>query len=169
MAREILEKVTMKCPICRETHEIEVVQEVKSTYLKGELAVCLLREHYCSNAYDTFETEEDKVLNEASMKDAVRKSRGLLTASEIVAIRKQYGASQSGLAMLLGWGDRTIARYESSLIQDRGNNIVLKKIAKDPEWFLELLEDAKDKIPESKYRKMKKSAEKLLKEKAAEE
>ena len=41
--------------------------------------------------------------------------------------------------MLLGWGGKTITRYESHQVQDKAHDTILKKIDQDPEWFLSLL------------------------------
>lgn len=51
-----------------------------------------------------------------------------------------------GLCTLLGWGGKTVTRYESHQVQDKTHDSILKKIDQDPEWFLSLLEDVKDKI-----------------------
>ena len=75
------------------------------------------------------------------LKDAYRKSEGLLTSSDISAIRAKFGISQSDLCILLGWGRKTITRYESHQVQDKAHDTILKKIDQDPEWFLLPAED----------------------------
>lgn len=77
------------------------------------------------------------------MKNTYRKKEGFLTSSDIRNIREKYGISQSDLCMLLGWGGKTITRYESHQVQDKAHDTILKKIDQDPEWFLSLLNDAK--------------------------
>ena len=52
----------------------------------------------------------------------------------------------------------TITRYESHQVQDRAHDMILKKIDQDPEWFLELLEESKEKIQPSSYDNYKKKA-----------
>ena len=56
---------------------------------------------------------------------------------------------------MLGWGGKTITRYESHQVQDKAHNTILKKIDQDPEWFLTLLDDAKRDLSESAYEKYK--------------
>ena len=65
--------------------------------------------------------------NDMRLKDAYRESEGLLTSAEIVAIRKQYGITQKDLCILLGWGSKTITRYESHQVQDRAHDTILKR------------------------------------------
>ena len=81
--------------------------------------------------------------NDIRLKDAYRKKEGLLTSAQIGEIRAKYGISQSDLCLLLGWGSKTITRYESHQVQDKAHDTILKKIDQDPEWFLSLLNGAK--------------------------
>lgn len=98
------------------------------------------------------------------MKDTYRKKEGFLTSSDIRNIREKYGISQSDLCMLLGWGGKTITRYESHQVQDKAHDTILKKIDQDPEWFLSLLNDAKDNISSEAYRKYLETATTLYEE-----
>ena len=84
---------------------------------------------------------DEKLLqeNDIRLKDAYREAENLLTSSEIIAIRTKYGISQIDLCTLLGWGAKTITRYESHQVQDRAHDTILKKLDQDPEWFLSLL------------------------------
>ncbi|WP_244094668.1 type II TA system antitoxin MqsA family protein [Dorea formicigenerans] len=98
------------------------------------------------------------------MKDTYRKKEGFLTSSDIRNIREKYGISQSDLCMLLGWGGKTITRYESHQVQDKAHDTILKKIDQDLEWFLSLLNDAKDNISSEAYRKYLETATTLYEE-----
>jgi DNA-binding transcriptional regulator YiaG len=91
--------------------------------------------------------------NDVRLKDAYRKAVGLLTSAEIIGIRSMYGISQSDLCILLGWGGKTITRYESHQVQDKAHDTILKKLEQDPEWFLSLLNAAKDNLSEESYQK----------------
>jgi hypothetical protein len=64
-----------------------------------------------------------------------------------------YGISQSDLCILLGWGGKTITRYESHQVQDKAHDTILKKLEQDPEWFLSLLNDAKEYLSTESYQK----------------
>ena len=78
------------------------------------------------------------------MKNAYREKMGLLTSHQIAAIRTKYGISQSDLYLLLGWGGKTITRYESHQVQDVAHDTILRKLDSDPEWFLQLLQARKE-------------------------
>ena len=64
-----------------------------------------------------------------------------------------YGISQSDLCLLLGWGAKTITRYESHQVQDVAHDTILRKLKSDPEWFLDLLEAAKAQLPMASFKK----------------
>lgn len=95
------------------------------------------------------------------MKNAYRKANGLLTTDEIIAVRARYGISQSDFCLLLGWGGKTITRYESHQVQDNAHDTILRKLDDDPEWFLELLKSAKDSLSPASYDKYQKAAMQL--------
>lgn len=56
---------------------------------------------------------------------------------EIKQIRLQYGITQVGFSKILGFGDKTIARYENGALQDTApNNLIL--LMKDEKNFIKL-------------------------------
>ena len=55
--------------------------------------------------------------------------------------------------LLLGWGGKTITRYESHQVQDIAHDTILRKLAADPEWFLQLLKAKKESLPSASYEK----------------
>jgi len=77
--------------------------------------------------------------------DIYRKTHGLLHPNEIKDIREKYGLSQVAFAKILGFGEKTIARYENGSIQDEApNNLLL--LVKNPESFMELFQRNKCKL-----------------------
>ena len=62
-------------------------------------------------------------------KKAYKKYRtihNLLNPEEIKSIREKYDLSQNEFSNLLGWGEKTICRYENGAIQDNVHNDLLK-------------------------------------------
>ena len=108
---------------------------------------------YCDLAEELYANESQLRVNNMAMKDAYRKKLGLLTSKAIMAIRSQYNISQSDFSVLLGWGQKTITRYETYQVQDKAHDSILKKIEVDPEWFLSLLENSKEYLSEEAYKK----------------
>ena len=130
------------CECCMEEHIVQRVRTMDSTVFKNIDIDFLAEYYYCDHAQETFEDEDMMSANDISMKNAYRKKTGLLTTDEIVSIRGKYGISQSDLCLLLGWGGKTIARYEGHQVQDHAHDTILRKLNADPEWFLSLLKSA---------------------------
>ena len=156
---EIIQKVHMDCPICDKTHEVEERKRSVTITLKGEKVTYEERYYYCTNADEEeneFETGAMTNENLLNARNAYRVKHGLLTSSEIVEIRENYGLSQVDLARLLGWGEATISRYESKAIQDEAYDNMLRLIKNNPLQALDYL-----KKNGSKFSDMKRTALKI--------
>lgn len=149
------------CACCMEEHEVKTVQVQEDNIYKTVHVNYLAEYMYCDVADEFYSTEEQIKSNDICMKDAYRKACGLLTSGEICGIRAIYGISQSDLCTLLGWGGKTITRYESHQVQDKAHDTILKKLAQDPEWFIRLLTEARGTISAESYKKYMETASSL--------
>lgn len=139
---KLIRKITMECPLCDKSHAIEERMRIAKTIIKGEEVSYEERYYLCSNSHEdenefaTGKMESENLLN---ARNAYRKAHGLLTSHDIVSIRDKYGLSQVDLAIMLGWGEATISRYESKSIQDDAYDNMLRIISYYPYIALELL------------------------------
>lgn len=141
------------CACCMEEHEVKTVLVEETAAFKNTEVAYDAFYLYCDAAEELYMDERQLQENDARLKDAYRKAEGLLTSAEISGIRGKYGISQSDLSVLLGWGRKTVTRYESHQVQDKAHDTILKKLAQDPEWFLSLLNDARDNLTEAAYQR----------------
>lgn len=162
MNSKILNRKRMLCLSCMEDHEVDIVSRMDRSILKGVSVEFSAEYYYCDRTDEYYADEMQICANDISMKDAYRKKQGLLTSKDICAIRGKYGISQSDLCILLGWGKKTITRYEGHQVQDIAHDTILKKLGDDPEWFLTLLEMVKDSFASSSYTKYRTKAIKLF-------
>lgn len=149
----LIRKVHMNCPLCDKMHEIEERKRTTSITIKGEEVFYEERFYFCANADEDeneFETATMTNENLLNARNAYRVKMGLLTSTEIVALRESYGLSQVDLAKLLGWGEATISRYESKAIQDEAYDTMLRLIKDNPLQALEFLKKNADKFTMSK-------------------
>lgn len=153
MDMKIINSEKRLCACCMEEHEVKTVLVQEEATFKNVKVSYEASYLYCEAAEEFYMNEQQIQENNLRLKEAYRKEEGLLTASEIVAIRAKYGISQSDLCILLGWGGKTITRYEGYQVQDRAHDTILKKLDRDSEWFLSLLNDAKDKLTTESYQK----------------
>jgi putative zinc finger/helix-turn-helix YgiT family protein len=136
-----------------EEHEVKTVLVKEQATFKNVKVNYEASYLYCDEAEELYMDEQLMQENDVRLKDAYRKTEGLLTSAEIIGIRAMYGISQSDLCILLGWGGKTITRYESHQVQDKAHDTILKKLEQDPEWFLSLLNDAKEHLSTESYQK----------------
>ncbi len=146
------------CTCCMEVHEVKTVITRDIATFKEQKVEYDAEYMYCDIAGELYADERQMLENDIRLKDAYRREEGLLTASDITDIRGKYGITQSDLCSLLGWGGKTITRYESHQVQDRAHDTILKKLDSDPEWFISLLNGAKETIAEDAYRRYLKYA-----------
>ena len=141
------------CTCCMEEHDVKTVRVRETNTFKGVPVEYDAEYFYCDRADETYADEQQISQNDIAMKNAYRAHEGLLTSDQITAIRARYGISQSDLCLLLGWGAKTITRYESHQVQDIAHDTILRKLDADPEWFLKLLQAAKGSLSPASYSK----------------
>lgn len=153
MDMKILKSEKKLCTCCMEEHEVKTVLLLENAIFKNVNVDYEASYLYCDAAKEFYMDEQQIQENDIRLKDAYRRKEGLLTSSEICSIRAKYGISQSDLCLLLGWGGKTITRYEGHQVQDKAHDTILRKIDEDSEWFLALLSDAKENLTAESYQK----------------
>ncbi len=153
MKMKILSIEKRFCTSCMEEHDVKRVEIQEENIFKSEYIVYPAEYYYC-DIDDEYYAEDAMISrNGLALRNAYRQKMGLLTTDQIIAIRGKYGVSQSDLCIILGWGEKTITRYEGFQVQDAAHDSILRKLDNDPEWFLSLLEKSKDKIHPASYDK----------------
>lgn len=164
MNMKIIKSEKKLCSCCMEEHEVKTVLIKEQVTFKNRQVEYEASYLFCDLAGELYMDERQMKDNDIRLKDAYRKNVGLLTSVEISGIRAKYGISQRDLCVLLGWGGKTITRYESHQVQDKAHDTILKKINQDPEWFLSLLNDARVNLSAESYRKYLEAATDLYEE-----
>jgi putative zinc finger/helix-turn-helix YgiT family protein len=144
-----------------EEHDVSIVQVDETNVFKDVSVDYVAEYYYCERSEELYMDEKMMSLNDIKMKDAYRKKTNLLTSQEISGIRAKYGISQSDLCTIMGWGGKTITRYESHQVQDKAHDTILKKIDRDPEWYMELLVESKEVFSIETYKRYYNIATKL--------
>lgn len=164
MTDTIIKREHTLCICCMEEHDVLTVETMEKNIFKGVEVNYKATYNFCDKANEYFETEDQITANDIAMKNAYRKKKNLLTSDEICNIRAKYGISQSDLCLLLSWGAKTITRYETHQVQDNAHDTILKKINSDPDWFITLLNENKDKLSDTSYKKYLETATNLFEE-----
>ena len=149
----LIEKVMMECPMCDETHLVEKRTRTSKVNIKGETIEYLETYYRCTEDEESFAFIPAKLMDENlfAARNAYRVAHGLLTSQEIVQLRKKFGLTQKELALLLGWGEITITRYETKQIQNETHDSMLKAVRKNALEARKLLERNKDSFEVNRY------------------
>lgn len=154
------ELVDMQCPVCDHEHSVEKRRRNTQAIIKGETVDYEETYYTCPQGEpDENEFVPAAFLDENLLKarDSYRSKKGLLTSREISEIRGYYDLTQGDFSALLGWGEVTINRYESKLIQDETYDNIMRMVQRDPLFALECLERHREKFSESKYNFIRKN------------
>lgn len=150
------------CPICGEGHVTSHIEMVESEY-KGETR--MLPSHYqlCDTCHSDFAGAGEGRLNKRAIM-AFRKSvDGLLTGSEILALRKRYGMTQDQAARLFGGGPVAFSKYENDdVAQSESMDSLLRLVRRSEAAFWELVEE-KGMLVELVPAKKPESSQKIIK------
>ena len=165
MRNEVKRMVLVECPVCGKKHEVEELTDMAETIIKGDLVKYSESFFRCANAKDgenEFEYGAMVNRNLLNARNAYRQIHGLLTSDEIIGIRKAYGLSQVELAKLLGWGEATVARYESKAIQDDAYDAMLRLVKDDPMMALGFLKKNEDKFDAARFVEIRENIKKNI-------
>ena len=120
------------CEECGKDVEAKIISRKEIYEVCGETVEVDAQMLVCKECGEEFFCEE---LDNATLVNAYneyRRRHKLLFPDEIKKIREQYGFSQRSFARFLGWGDKTVHRYENGSVQDRAHNSLLLFL-RDPE------------------------------------
>ncbi len=146
------------CEHCNAMADYEVRTVPESYPVYGEQTEIQASVAVCKNCGKVIFNEELDSANLLLAYDAYRKKHKLLSPTEIIAIREQYGLSQRSFAKLLDWGDKTIRRYESGSLQSKAHNSLLLFL-RNPENMEAFLAQNEVCLEEKQLRKLR---EKLI-------
>ena len=124
------------CLNCDYEDELLPIRELAIYLVRGE-EIEVTQEYYkCPICGESFiNSRGHDMFNEAYRK--YRQRHGMLQPEEIRQLREQYGLTQKELAMLLGWKENNINRYENGSLQKKSEDKLLKYIRK-PSNFIQL-------------------------------
>ena len=151
MNNKIIKREKRMCTCCMEEHEVKTVLVGEKGVFKGVEVSFDATYMYCDLADEYYADEEQLQENDVRLKDAYRDKMGILTSDDISDIRSKYGISQYDLSILLGWGGKTITRYESHQVQEKAHDTILKKIDQDPRWYITLLMESRPNFSEDAF------------------
>jgi putative zinc finger/helix-turn-helix YgiT family protein len=140
-----------KCPECETGHLVPFTRDEELDYDLGEETIKVLARNVPVERCDTCGMIASGPAAARVRHEALCRAAGLLTPTEIKALREQFGWSQQHLADLTDFGIATISRWERGrLLPNRSNNKVLQALRDCPPFrqYLEELLAAKSRKQE---------------------
>ena len=116
---------TYYCASCNGETDTEIRKEEKKFTVKDKIVKVIIETRYCCGCGNPVWDEEMEERNEKIVFDEYRAIKHFLSPEEIKTIRKTIGISQATFSRLLGFGEKTITRYESGAPQDAAHNLLI--------------------------------------------
>jgi len=145
------------CTECRD----DVTFTVSTLELTGKI-----REEYynyngrkavCDDCGQDINVPEIRDSNLRSFYDVYRQAKGIIALDKIIELPKKYGIAKRPLSLLLGWGELTYSRYMEGKIPSKQYSDEIKRLYDEPKLYLQILENSKELISETAYRKSRKA------------
>lgn len=131
------------CSTCESMHCTKIIEKEQTLSVKGKTITLTVPVRICKACGEEVLDEELDEATLAKFYDEYRKLENLLLPSEIKAIRQRYNLSQASFAKFLGFGEKTITRYENGAIQDICHDNLIR-LMNSLDSFALLWEERKD-------------------------
>lgn len=126
-----MNKNKLFCSECEQYVNYTVKPLKKSFQVKDEWVTATIQVSTCNICGNEVFNRKLEIENDIKVFDAYKTKKGLLTTNEIKQIRDRYRLSQATFSKLLGFGEKTITRYESGSIQDRTHDNLMRLLKRD--------------------------------------
>ncbi len=143
------------CLNCNSDQEVTIINVSRLINIRGKSIQVEVSEAECNNCHERFEDEEIIRNNETIIFNEYRRINNLLYPYQIKDIRLKLGLSQREFSLLLGFGEKTIARYESGSIQDVPHDYLIR-FSENLNNFSEVLFDSKNQLFSQIYKEFNK-------------
>lgn len=134
------------CENCRCDVKYSILEKELYGTLKGKRYFYNGKEAICIKCNSPLFVPEINDYNLKSLYDVYRDKNGLVSLEIINEIPKKYQIGKRPLSILLGWGELTYTRYCNGDVPSRQYSDILKKIWDDPSFYLDILEENKDRL-----------------------
>jgi len=147
-------KLSKFCGYCNSMQDVIEIKETKNYQVKDTLIIAQTLTLTCANCNEEVYDKGTESINDTIIFDAYKKIHNLLTSKEIIHIREKYGLSQTSFSKILGFGLKTITRYENGSIQDEAHDNLLR-LVRSKSNFLILWEQSKKCLSDKENCKVK--------------
>lgn len=136
-------------------------EQMRDMDLRGERFQYLHRNYRCEETGMEFTTDDMDFDNLERVYVQYRKNHGIPSPAEIKATRELYGLSAAKMSEILGLGANQYRQYEDGVLPSEAIGKMLHSI-QTPAVFLGYVENCKNQMPETEYKKLCMKIQKTL-------
>lgn len=157
---------TVFCEECRDDVKYTIKEKTMIGTIRGREYQYVGKEAKCSKCGAYVDVNEISEANLKALYDVYRKENNIVSLEVINTLCERYAIGKRPLSILLGWGEHTFTRFTEGDIPTRQYSDVIKHLYEDPNYYLKLLEDNKDRLlSKHSYEKSRKAALSLIENK----
>ena len=152
---------TQFCVECREvtTYSIQHVSCVKS--IKGKEYEFDILEAVCDKCGEPVNLPGLMDSNSKEIDRQYRQTEGIVSVEDINNLMEVYKIGKAPLSQALGFGEITVTRYLAGQVPSKEYSDIIKKALESPKFMADKLNENRDKIGETAYKKSMNAAEEL--------
>ncbi|MGH4121252.1 type II toxin-antitoxin system antitoxin SocA domain-containing protein [Clostridium sp.] len=151
------------CEHCRKDVDYTEKIEYMSAELKGEIYPYFGKTATCDECSNEIYVSEVNDYNLIQLYNEFRKKHNIISLEKILEIPRKYNIGKRPFSLLMGWGEQTFTRYYDGDMPTKQYSVILKKVYEDPNYYLSILEENKEKMKsQSAYEKSKIAAQSIL-------
>ncbi|OHE40945.1 MAG: hypothetical protein A2Y16_03185 [Tenericutes bacterium GWF2_57_13] len=125
------------CLSCGHDVECTMSEMAGSFTVRDQIVTANIKIFKCGTCGAEIYDEELEHDNELVVFSAYRDKAGLLQPKDIKRIRDRHGLTQRQFSLLLGFGEKTVTRYENGSIQDVAHDLLMR-LVESPQSFIEV-------------------------------
>jgi len=141
-----IKSLTTMCPECEVEKEVQYGTKEETLTIRKENIDVISKVFYCPTGNHFFSDMEDDEEKIQFAYREYRKRKNILQPEGIKELRDKYGLSQQDFSLFLGYGAKTIARYETGAIPDDSHSYFMK-LMQDTDSFNTHFNNIKNELP----------------------
>lgn len=150
------------CTTCRKETSYKLCKKKIKKTVKDKTYEFEIMTALCDECQEEMDIPGLLDANVKSIDEQYRKMEGLINAADIQKLMDIYKIGKAPLSLALGFGEITITRYLSGQMPSKEYSDIIKKALSSPNYMMTLLNENREKIGETAYKKAIKEAQEII-------
>lgn len=143
------------CEECDDLVAYDIYDKIITEIYKGEQINYRFKVGRCKQCGAEVATDNDYNFRKSREKiEAYKQAKGIITLAELSELQKKYDIGKEALALVSGFGSVTIKRYYEGFIPSLKYSDILKRMLNDEKFFVNRVQENKEKIKDAAYRRI---------------